>query len=121
MAYTRGRHVLESVPEEPEPTTAQMHAAFLRMAEELRAEREERRAEKLARRAEKDAHRCQGSINSFFKLNPPSFFGTENALASVDWLKDVDNLLTAAHISEEDRVPFVTLLLKGGAHVWWEA
>nr|XP_051206026.1 uncharacterized protein LOC127321012 [Lolium perenne] len=59
-------------------------------------------------------------IRDFLQLNPRSFDSTPEPLDADDWVRDVNRMLNTAGVAPEDKVRFVTHLLKGGSAAWWE-
>ena len=59
------------------------------------------------------------SIREFLELNPHTFDASSEPMDADDWLREMNRALTVAHVADEDRVPYVTYLLReiGRAHV----
>ena len=60
------------------------------------------------------------SIIQFIQLNPCTFDVPSEPLDADDWLREMNNTLVVSHVSDEDRVPYVTYLLRGESMSWWE-
>ena len=60
------------------------------------------------------------SIQEFLELKPRTFDASSEPMDADDWLREMDRALTVAHVADEDRVPYVTYLLRGQAMSWWE-
>ena len=58
------------------------------------------------------------NIKDFLSVSPKSFVATREPLDADDWIRDVSRALEISRVAEEDKVNFVTYLLKiGRAHV----
>ena len=60
------------------------------------------------------------SIREFLELKPRTFDTSSEPLDADDWLREMNRTLTVAHVADEDRVPYVTYLLRGQSMSWWE-
>ena len=60
------------------------------------------------------------SIREFLELNPRTFDTSSEPLDADDWLREMNRTLMVAHVADEDRVPYVTYLLRGQSMSWWE-
>ena len=63
---------------------------------------------------------CRVTIVEFLQLNPRTFDVPSEPLDADDWLHEMNNALPVSHVSDEDRVPFVSYLLRGKSMSWWE-
>ena len=60
------------------------------------------------------------SIREFLELNPRTFDASSEPMDADDWLREMNRTLTVAHVADEDRIPYVTYLLRGQSMSWWE-
>ena len=60
------------------------------------------------------------TVLEFLQLNPRTFDAPSEPLDADDWLREMSNALDVSHVSVEDRVPYVTFLLRGKSMSWWE-
>ena len=59
------------------------------------------------------------TLRDFLQLNPRTFASSSQPLDADDWLGEMNRTIIAANVSPEDRVTFVTFLLKGESAAWW--
>ncbi|MFG1569931.1 hypothetical protein ACDT16_13680, partial [Staphylococcus aureus] len=64
-------------------------------------------------------HPGNSAANNFKRLDPPFFDGSEDAIAADAWLQDIEVILEAARIPEEEKVAVVCLQLVDLARSWW--
>ena len=60
------------------------------------------------------------SLRDFLNLNPRVFTSSAEPLDADDWLHAMNRTLVTARVAPEDRVPYVTFLLRGESTSWWE-
>ena len=60
------------------------------------------------------------SIKDFLSLGPKPFVSTREPPDTDDWIRDITRDLEIAHMADEDKVNYVTYLLKGQSASWWE-
>ena len=60
------------------------------------------------------------SIREFLELKPRTFDASSEPMDAYNWLREMNRTLTVAHVADEDRVPYVTYLLRGQSMSWWE-
>ncbi|XP_071685216.1 uncharacterized protein [Lolium perenne] len=60
------------------------------------------------------------TIQEFLQLNPRTFDVTAEPIDADDWLCEMNKTITVAHVADEDRVPYVTYLLRGVSAAWWD-
>ena len=60
------------------------------------------------------------TLRDFLQLNPRTFASSSQPLDADDWLGEMNRTIKAANVSPEDRVTFVTFLLKGESAAWWQ-
>ena len=63
-------------------------------------------------------HQGNSAANSFKRLNPPFFDGSEDAIAADAWLQDIEVILEAARTPENEKVAVVRLQLLDLARSW---
>lgn len=61
----------------------------------------------------------QDSVSDFRRLLPDTFAGTRKPLDAEQWLVDMNNLLSAVRIPDEDMVEVVKIQLMDVARTWW--
>ena len=66
-------------------------------------------------------HQGNSAANSFKRLNPPFFDGSEDAIAANAWLQDTVVILEAARTPENEKVAVVCLQLLDLVRSWWAA
>ena len=97
-------------PPEPPPIAAlmaQMTQVLAQMAEQQQATQNNQANQRV-------------SIKDFLSLGPKPFVYTREPLDADDWICDVTRAPEIARVAEEDKVNYVTYLLKGLAASWWE-
>ena len=60
------------------------------------------------------------TLRDFLQLNPRTFASSSQPLDADDWLGEMNRTIIAANVSPDDRVTFVTFLLKGESAAWWQ-
>ena len=60
------------------------------------------------------------SPKDFLNLNPRVFASSTEPLDADDWLREMNKTLVTSRVAPEDRVPYVTFLLRGESASWWE-
>nr|XP_051207141.1 uncharacterized protein LOC127322763 [Lolium perenne] len=60
------------------------------------------------------------TIQEFLQLNPRTFDVTAEPIDADDWLREMNKTISVAHVADEDRVPYVTYLLRGVSAAWWD-
>ena len=58
------------------------------------------------------------TIQEFLQLNPRTFDVTAEPIDADDWLREMNKTISVAHVADEDRVPYVTYLLRGVSAAW---
>jgi hypothetical protein len=102
-----GRHTPPFPPPPPPPTSdlgqfvAALIAAIPRQVENV------------------DAIGC--SSIAFFKHSPPVFNGSEGPLEADEWITSFEDLADTLSCTEDQRVNYAGLSLKGEARHWWKA
>ncbi|XP_047057099.1 uncharacterized protein LOC124663440 [Lolium rigidum] len=60
------------------------------------------------------------TIQEFLQLNPRTFDVTAEPIDADDWLREMNKTISVTHVADEDRVPYVTYLLRGVSAAWWD-
>jgi hypothetical protein len=60
------------------------------------------------------------TIQEFLQLNPRTFDVTAEPIDADDWLREMNKTISVTHVANEDRVPYVTYLLRGVSAAWWD-
>ena len=60
------------------------------------------------------------TLRDFLQLNPRTFASSSQPLDADNWLGEMNRTIIVANVSPEDRVTFVTFLLKGQSAAWWQ-
>ncbi|CAA0825299.1 Unknown protein, partial [Striga hermonthica] len=58
-------------------------------------------------------------IVQFQRLNAPTFVGTENPTAVLEWIKDLDKIFAVLPLPDRQRVSLATYQMKEDASDWW--
>ena len=53
-------------------------------------------------------------------MKPPELLGGLNPVATHDWLYGIERMFLAIHYTEEEKVMFVSQMLKGPTGRWWD-
>ena len=93
---------MESGEEDPPP---EMGQALIQMAQLL--------TQMQRNQAQQNVANNRVTILEFLELKPRTFDGSGEPLDADDWLCEMSRTITVAHVADEDRVPFVTFLLRG--------
>ena len=101
--------VRPNAPPEPPITAlmAQMTQVLAQMAEQHQANQNNHANQRV-------------NIKDFLSVSPKPFVATREPRDADDWIRDVRRALEISRVAEEDKVNFVTYLLKGQAASWWE-
>ena len=99
-------------PSTPEPPLiaalmAQMTQVLAHMAEQQQATQNNQANQRV-------------NIKDFLSLGPKPFVSTREPLDADDWICDVTRALEISCMAEEDKVNYISYLLKGQAGSWWE-
>ncbi|XP_050916052.1 uncharacterized protein LOC127131158 [Lathyrus oleraceus] len=62
-----------------------------------------------------------GSLWDFFRMNPPEFHGELNHVKAREWITNMERIFQIVHCSEENKVVFVSHMMKGPTVRWWES
>ena len=62
----------------------------------------------------------KATLRDFLQLNPKTFASSSQPLDADDWLDEMNRTISAGNVAPEDRVTFVTFLLKGESAAWWK-
>jgi hypothetical protein len=65
-------------------------------------------------------NRSEQAFGEFWKLRPPVFRGNVSPDDARDWLLIVESILRVIPCTDDEKVLFVTYLLKGAAGYWWD-
>ena len=60
------------------------------------------------------------TIQEFLQLNPRTFDVTAEPIDADDWLCEMNKTISVTLVANEDRVPYVTYLLRGVSAAWWD-
>ncbi|XP_020266378.1 uncharacterized protein LOC109841857 [Asparagus officinalis] len=66
-------------------------------------------------------HHPEYSVTEFRYMRPPSFSGAEGPLASEEFLKVTETILTVTRISPAEWVDLMDIQLTDTARIWWTA
>ncbi|GAU47235.1 hypothetical protein TSUD_242850 [Trifolium subterraneum] len=65
-------------------------------------------------------NRSEQAFGEFLKLKPPVFRGGGSPDVAHDWLLIIENILKVIPCTDDEKVLFVTYMLKGAAGYWWD-
>ena len=106
-------------PPPPPPPPPELGQALLQMTQLLNQMQQTQQAFQQNHRVHADGN-GRVTIRDFLQLNPRTFDTTLEPLDADDWLREVNRVLNTARVAQDDKVPFVTHLLRGDSAAWWE-